>query len=51
MFGPYAGSTTDCVATAPIPGRAHTHREPTENQCDWTAPPSSPVSGSRATIE
>ena len=25
--------------------------EPTENQCDWTATPSSPVAGSRATIE
>jgi hypothetical protein len=25
--------------------------EPTENQCDWTATPSSPVPGSRATIE
>ena len=24
---------------------------PTLNQCDWTAAPSSPVSGSRATIE
>ena len=50
-FGPYAGSTTDCVATAPTPGRAHVHSEPTENQCDCTAAPSSPVSGSRATIE
>ena len=50
-FGPCAGSTTDCVATAPTPGRAHVHSEPTLNQCDWTAAPSSPVSGSRATIE
>ncbi len=49
--GPYAGSTTDCVATAPTPGRPQMHSEPTENQCDWTAAPSSPVSGSRATIE
>ena len=39
------------MATAPTPARAHVHREPTENQCDWTAAPSSPVSGSRATIE
>jgi hypothetical protein len=50
-FGPCAGSTTDCVATAPTPGRVHVQSEPTENQCDWTAAPSSPVSGSRATIE
>jgi hypothetical protein len=50
-FGPWAGSTTDCVATAPTPGRAQVQSEPTLNQCDWTAAPSSPVSGSRATIE
>ena len=50
-FGPCAGSTTDCVATAPTPGRAQVQSEPTLNQCDWTAAPSSPVSGSRATIE
>src|SRR3954447_2000233 len=49
--GPWAGSTMDCVATAPTPGRAHGHRAPTENQCDCTAAPSSPVAGSRATIE
>ena len=49
--GPWAGSTTDCVATAPTPGRAQVQIEPTENQCDCTAAPSSPVSGSRATIE
>src|SRR5213076_381476 len=30
---------------------AHGTTEPTENQCDWTATPSSPVAGSRATIE
>ena len=48
---PCAGSTTDCVATAPTPGRVHVQSEPTENQWDWTAAPSSPVSGSRATIE
>ena len=46
-----AGSTTDWVATAPTPGRAQMHSEPTENQCDCTAAPSSPVAGSRATIE
>src|SRR3954470_20120007 len=50
-FGPWAGSTTDCVATAPTPGRAQVHSEPTLNQCDCTAAPSSPVPGSRATIE
>ena len=37
--------------TAPIPGRVQVQSEPTENQCDWTAAPSSPVSGSSATIE
>ena len=47
--GPSLGSTTDCVATAPTPARAHAHSEPTLNQCDWTATPSSPVAGSRAT--
>ena len=36
---------------APIPGRTQVHSEPTENQCDCTAAPSSPVSGSSATIE
>ena len=50
-FGPCAGSTTDCVATAPTAGRAQVHSEPTENQCDCTAAPSSPVWGSWATIE
>ena len=49
--GPCAGSTTDCVATAPTPGRAQVQSEPTVNQCDCTAAPSSPVPGSRATIE
>jgi methylated-DNA-protein-cysteine methyltransferase-like protein len=39
------------VHTAPTPGRAHVTIDPTENQWDWTAAPSSPVSGSRATIE
>ena len=33
-LGPYAGSTTDCVATAPTPARAHGTTDPTENQCD-----------------
>ena len=49
--GPWPGSTTDCVATAPIPGRAQMQSEPTENQCECTAAPCSPVSGSKATIE
>ena len=49
--GPWAGSTTDWVATAPTPGRAHVQSEPTENQCDCTAAPTSPVAGSSATIE
>ena len=49
--GPYAGSATDCVATAPTPARAQLTTEPTENQCDCTATPSSPDAGSRATIE
>ncbi len=49
--GPCAGSTTDCVATAPTPARAQMHSEPTANQCDWTAAPTAPVSGSKATIE
>jgi methylated-DNA-protein-cysteine methyltransferase related protein len=39
------------VHTAPTPGRAQVTIDPTENQCDCTAAPSSPVSGSRATIE
>jgi hypothetical protein len=49
--GPCAGSAIDCVATAPTPGRAHGHIEPTQNQCDCTATPSSPDAGSKATIE
>ena len=49
--GPWAGSTTDCVATAPTPGRAQVQSEPTENQCECTAAPCSPLSGSKATIE
>ena len=49
--GPWAGSTTDCVATAPMPGRAQMQSEPTENQCECTAAPCSPVAGSKATIE
>jgi hypothetical protein len=40
-----------CVATAPTPVRAQVTTDPTANQCDWTATPSSPVSESRATIE
>src|SRR3954467_11031625 len=49
--GPPPGTGIDCVATAPTPGRSHGTTEPTENQCDWTATPSSSVSGSRATME
>ena len=41
--GPYAGSATDCVATAPTPGCAHATIEPTLNQCDCTATPRAPV--------
>src|ERR1044072_8902365 len=41
----------DCVATAPMPASAQGTDEPTLNQCDCTATPICPVSGSRATIE
>ena len=34
-----------------MPGRAQMQSEPTENQCECTAAPCSPVSGSNATIE
>ena len=34
-----------------MPGRAQMQSEPTENQCECTAAPCSPVSGSYATIE
>src|SRR5690242_7815632 len=50
-FGPYDGSANAWVAIAPTPGSAHVTRLPTENQCDCTATPRSPVTGSRATIE
>src|SRR5512139_1100477 len=50
-FGPYDGSANAWVATAPTPGSAHVTMLPTENQCDCTATPRSPVIGSRATIE
>src|SRR5688500_20091383 len=49
--GPYEGSTNDWVATAPTPASAKATIAPTPNQWDWTATPSSPVAGSRATIE
>ncbi|MBK9968673.1 MAG: hypothetical protein IPP07_28940 [Holophagales bacterium] len=49
--GPYVASTNDWVAMAPTPASAHGTSAPTENQCDWTATPSCPVAGSRATIE
>src|SRR4051795_2980414 len=49
--GPPPGTGIDWVATAPVAGRSHGTTDPTENQCDWTATPSSSVSGSRATME
>ena len=49
--GPYAGSTTDWVATAPTPASAQLTTEPTPKKCDCTATPSSPLDGSLATIE
>ena len=49
--GRTTGSTNDCVATAPTPASAQGTTEPTENQWLCTATPSSPVAGSRATIE
>src|SRR3954467_803017 len=49
--GPPPGTGIDCTAAAPTPGRSHGTTLPTENQCDWTATPSSNVSGSRATME
>ncbi len=50
-FGPWAISVYDWVATAPTPGSTHGTPLPTLNQRLWTATPSSPVFGSRATIE
>ena len=41
----------DWVATAPTPASAQAHAAPALNARDCTATPSSPVSGSRATIE
>src|SRR4051794_11644955 len=49
--GPPPGTGIDCTAAAPTAGRSHGTTLPTENQCDWTATPSSNVSGSRATME
>ena len=46
-----AGGLGDWVATAPTPGSSHGTSETTEKACDCTATPSSPVEGSRATIE
>ena len=48
---PYEPSVKPWVATAPTPASAHGTSAPIENQWDWTATPSSPVAGSRATIE
>src|SRR4029077_15136900 len=41
----------DCVATTPTPASPQITSAPTANQCDCTATPMSPVTGSRATIE
>ena len=41
----------DWVATAPTPAWAQGTSWPTLNQWDCTATPSSPVTGSRATME
>src|SRR3954465_135946 len=49
--GPPPGTGIDCTAAAPTPGRSHGTTLPTENQCDWTAKPSSSVSASRAPME
>ena len=43
--------TSDWVATAPTPASAQGTTGPTWKYIDCTATPSSPVSGSRATIE
>ena len=48
---PWTTSPNACVATAPTPALAHGTSEPTANMQDATATPSSPVAGSRATIE
>src|SRR5690606_17186342 len=49
--GPKAVFAQDCVATAPTLAFAHGTTEPTAKNFDWTATPTSPVSGSAATIE
>ena len=49
--GPHWSCQANMMARSTVPGRAQVHSEPTANQCDCTAAPSSPVSGSRATIE
>src|SRR4029450_7198648 len=48
---PYSRSVNDWLATAPTPAHAHGPAAPVLNACDCTATPSSPVSGSRPTIE
>jgi hypothetical protein len=50
-FAPWVTSVNDWVATAPTPGSTHRTPFPRLNQRDWTAAPSRPDSGSRATIE
>ena len=50
-LGPWPTSVNDWVATAPTPGSTHGTLLPTPNQRLCTAAPSSPVAGSKATIE
>jgi hypothetical protein len=51
MRGPEADSVSDCVAAAPTLARTHGTIAPTVNARDCTAHPTSPASGSAATIE
>src|SRR6478752_8533354 len=48
---PYRRSVNDWVATAPTPGHAQATAAAVLNDCDCTATPISPLSGSRPTIE
>src|SRR5688572_2807464 len=49
--GPYVVLAEACVATAPTPARAKGTTDPTEKNRLATATPTSPASGSAATIE
>ena len=49
--GPNVASAKACVATAPTSPRAHGTTAPTARNFDWVATPTSPASGSAATIE